>query len=545
MPRVGVDFGTGNTVIAVFNQNLGRAQTLEMPGITTAMRYRLAAGGPEQMVHVVPSLIHYSESETLIGDQVLSRGLAEHKDTFRWMKRSIALRNNRGRRTAQGLKNALDAGTDFLARVLRYASDRVSLENDEFTFTAPTEAFETFQDWLRRLAETAGIRRLRMMDEPTACVLGYHGTARQADRFAVFDHGCGTLDICVVKLDLAQAQERKATQLGQAGTDGVGGMDLDRWIHDDFCRRHGLVESERGDLQALILRQAEKAKIELSDPSTSEAEVQVVRRSNGSVRLLRTSYRRNCPACEAGRVGKHEDTAEGCLGCLLVANEFARKSRQTLDRALENAAMKASVRRDDITRVLVTGGTSLVPCVGAMLRECFDGRVEFASPFDAVARGACMGIVAPILQHDYAIESYNREKDAYEFKPLFKSGTEYPTPADLPRRLMIRGSVEGQTRLGIRIFEVSQVKRMQLSEGMVDEQGAIKEESRVATDVSYICLNRANPTFIVADPAVSLDRDKERFQCSFQVDGQRRLLVSVLDKQTGRPLLKEHPVVRL
>ena len=149
--------------------------------------------------------------------------------------------------------------------LLRYASDRISLEEDEFTFTAPTEAFETYQDWLRSNVEHLGIRRFRMLDEPTACVLGYHGAARRDELFAVFDFGCGTLDVSVVKVDLAAAEDRKASQVGQAGRD-LGGMDVDLWIAADFCERHGLDEATRREYEALVLRQAEAAKIALSEP---------------------------------------------------------------------------------------------------------------------------------------------------------------------------------------------------------------------------------------------------------------------------------------
>jgi molecular chaperone DnaK (HSP70) len=543
MARIGIDFGTGNTVIAVFNENLGSAETLEIPGISTPMRYRFSERDPEQLAHVVPSLIHYSATETLVGDQVLARGLAEHPDTFRWMKRAVAQNNTRRRKTAQGHKSGIEAGTDFLTLALNYATDRLSFENDEFTFTAPTEAFETFQDWLRRLTEAIGIRRLRLLDEPTACVLGYHGAARRDDCFGVYDHGCGTLDVSIVKVDLAAAQDRKATQLGQAGRD-LGGMDIDRWVFEDFCQRHALDDYARRDLEALILRQAEATKILLSDPTAEEGVMQVLNDRNGVVRMLRTAYRRSCPDCERGRVGKHEDHGTSCLGCLLLNNQFLPQARATVDRALENAAVKAGVRRDGIVRVLVTGGTSLVPAVGHLLRDYFGDRVEYTSPFDAVARGACQGTVLPILQHDYAIESYNRTRNDYEFAPLFKIGTDYPTGRDAVR-FWARGAYDGQVRIGLKIFEVSRMKRVRLTDSLVDEHGAIKEESKVQTEFSYVCLNRENPTFIISDPPVNLQRDPKRFLCSFWVDGQRRLLVSVLDNHSGKTLLKDHPVVRL
>jgi molecular chaperone DnaK len=541
--EVALDFGTCNSVLAVFNESLGRAETVEIPGISSRMTYRLAPGQPEQEVWVVPSVIHYSETETLIGDQVISRGLAEHPDTMRWMKRSISQGATKRKKTAQGHKSPEQAGQDFLRLLLNYASNRISFESDSFTFTVPVEAFETFQNWLwKEVTEPLGIQRVRLLDEPTACIFGYHGVARQDERFVVFDFGGGTLDVSAVRIDYAPGQLRKAVQLGRAGAD-LGGMDIDQWLRDDFHARHNL--NGREDLEALVLREVEKAKIALSDPGNDEAEVTIADTGARVSRVYQTAYRRVCPECERGRAGRHGSAGEGCLGCLLAQHGFAAQVAETLDRAVENAAVKAGMRKGDITRVLVTGGTSLVPVVRKHLTETFRERVVFDHPFDSVARGACRGVVEPVLQHDYAVESYNKDLKRFEFKPLFGIGTEYPTKKDGGIRRWGKGSCEGQTKIGLKIFEVSQMKRRALDTSIVDESGRLQAASRVSTEQQYICLNPENPTFIVADPPINMERDKQRFLCEFGIDGNRTLLVTVVDHLTGKGLLREHPVVRL
>ena len=223
---------------------------------------------------------------------------------------------------------------------------------------------------------------------------------------------------------------------------------------------------------------------------------------------------------------------------------FLRSVRDTVDRALENAAIKAGVRRDDIRRVFVTGGTSLVSAVRAYLTEAFPNKVAFESPFDAVACGACKGIVVPILQHDYAIESYSSSRRDYEFKPLFASGTEYPTEKGRVR-FWAKGSYDGMRRIGIKVFEVSRMQKRRLDIALVDESGALRDTSRVDSKYEYICLNQKNPTFIIADPPIEMRRDGRRFLCTFWVDTTRRLIVTVEDQLTDRVLLIDHPVVRL
>lgn len=542
MARVAVDFGTSNTVIARVSETTGAVETVAVPEISTEMRYRVSSGVGEEVVHVIPSLIHYGETQTLIGEQVRSQGLVDHPDTVRWFKRLIGRGVTRTQPTAQGHKSPQAAGQDFLSMVMSYAGPRLDPERDEFTFTAPVESFEYYENWLLTACAQAQIQRVQLMDEPTACILGYQGAAHRDDRFLVFDFGGGTLDVSVVRVDQDPTAKITAIPLGQAGCD-IGGMDVDEWLAEDFMTRCRLDTYGRSEFQSLILANAEQAKISLSDPRETEVVLQILDDRTEIPKMLRAHYRRDCPACLHSSPAKLDGP---CMGCLLKQHEFAKRVRETIERAIENAAIKAQVRRSDLTRVVVTGGTSLTACVVSLIGEMFGDRVDYARPFDAVVRGACQGRIDAILRHDYALESYVREKGRPEFMPLFSIGTNYPiAPADA-KRMYCKGTYEGMRRIGFLIFEVSRMKRTLLNESAMDRAGVFRVLSRVETDFEHICLNAEAPTFISADPPISLERDKQRFLCSFRVDGNRRLLVTVTDAlRPEKPLLQDHPVVTL
>ena len=167
MSKIALDFGTSNTVLARFDDATGQVRSIELSGVTTPVTCRLEAGGRTETVHVVPSMLHYTEKEILIGRQVADRGLPRDPQTFQWIKRRLAMGARKRRKTVRGHVDPLTAGTDFLNTLISYAANEVSLADDEFTFTAPVEAFEDFEDWLRRVAEDLGIRRLRIVDEAT------------------------------------------------------------------------------------------------------------------------------------------------------------------------------------------------------------------------------------------------------------------------------------------------------------------------------------------------------------------------------------------
>ena len=68
-------------------------------------------------------------------------------------------------------------------------------------FTVPVEAYEHYEDWLATVAEAAGVRRFRVIDEPSAAALGYGAHIQAGDVYLIFDFGGGTLDVSVVLVE--------------------------------------------------------------------------------------------------------------------------------------------------------------------------------------------------------------------------------------------------------------------------------------------------------------------------------------------------------
>jgi hypothetical protein len=56
-------------------------------------------------------------------------------------------------------------------------------------------------------------------------------------------------------------------------------------------------------------------------------------------------------------------------------------------------------------------------------------------------------------------------------------------------------------------------------------------------------MNEKNPTFLIADPPGTAG--EARFDVSFSVDGNKRLLISARDLQTGKIIYRNYPVIKL
>src|SRR5438132_1363363 len=91
--RLGIDFGTSNTVLAVWDKERNEGVPLHLPDYGRQIHYRHGDQVTEH-ISLVPSLIHYAaDKRRWLGQQVQAHDLYESPRTFRWMKRYIARRS--------------------------------------------------------------------------------------------------------------------------------------------------------------------------------------------------------------------------------------------------------------------------------------------------------------------------------------------------------------------------------------------------------------------------------------------------------------------
>lgn len=115
----------------------------------------------------------------------------------------------------------------------------------------------------KNAGEIAGLKVLRIINEPTAACLAYGLDKKGSETVLVWDLGGGTFDVSVLEIGEGVFQVRAT-----AGDTHLGGDDWDErivnWLADEFRKQHGI--DLRQDRQALqrLREAAERAKIELS-----------------------------------------------------------------------------------------------------------------------------------------------------------------------------------------------------------------------------------------------------------------------------------------
>ena len=527
--RLAIDFGTSNTVVAVWDEARREGIPQRLPDYG-----RLYLREGDEGISVVPSLIHYAAGQRRwLGNQVLQQNLLASDRTFRWMKRYITLRSPNTLRIDGKSVSYHDAGRDFLSTVLLFAAQEYGAGDEEVALTVPVEAYEHYEDWLGEVAEAAGIRRFRLIDEPSAAALGYGAHIQPGNVYLIFDFGGGTLDVAAVLIEEESAARagRRCRVLGKAGAD-VGGMNIDQWLFQEALRQNGRSDGDEDvrRISAALLAQCEQAKEKLS--FAEQAGASVVSFETGAA--LSADFTRS----------RFED--------LLDQHDVYADINRTIRRALA-AAGERGYNEDDISDVLMVGGSSLIPSVQRTLQRIFGReRVRLNRPLDAVARGAAAFVAGvdfyDYIQHDYAIRHVDGRRGNYEYRTIVPHGTPYPTKTPLAR-LTAKATYDGQTHLGIAIFEMGEQRGRSAGPQveLVFDPGGAARVMEVTPDEderrTYFWMNEATPTFLKAEPPAQ--QGEARFEIEFNIDGNKRLLITARDQRTGRLTHKDYPVVKL
>jgi molecular chaperone DnaK len=526
--RLAIDFGTSNTVIACWDETTREARPVHLPEFGQVLQQG------NEPISIIPSVIHYAEDQRRwIGNQVLQRDLYRSKRTFRWMKRYI---NNRSpvKLKIDGREiSYLEAGTDFLSSILAIAIQTLDIKNEEIALTVPVEAYEDYEDWLTGVAQSAGLPRFRLIDEPSAAALGYGVHILPGNVYLIFDFGGGTIHAAVVLIEAEDlsVSGRRCRVLGKAGRD-IGGSSIDQWLYQEILRIHHRSDFD-DDIRAIsntLLVECERLKEALSFEESA---------------TLALSNLHSGAALSA-------DFSRTAFEELMDQHNLYTDIDRTVRAAL-NDARERGYSQDDIQSALMVGGSSQIPSVQRTLRQIFGKeRVSSNRPLDAVARGGA-SFVAGVdfydhIQHDYAIRYVNPEKGGYSFRVIVPRGTPYPTREPIAR-ISVKAAYDNQTQLGIAVFEMGEKRSSESGspvELVFDPTGAVRL-MQVAPDEQEkrfsFWMNEHTPTFLKADPPAR--QSEARFEVEFNVDVNKRLIMTARDILTDDITYQDFPVVKL
>ena len=326
--RLGVDLGTTFTAAAV-----GNGQPPSMLGL-----------GHRALQ--VPSVVFLTEDgEFLIGDAAERRGRTDPARMVREFKRRIG---DPVPLLVAGIPFSPQALTArLLAWVVTAATERMGAEPDELVLTYPANWGGYKRELLSQVIALADIGDARTCPEPQAAAVQYAARAglRPDGRIAVYDLGGGTFDVCVL-------EKRTDTEFGLLGKpDGVenlGGVDFDEAVFQHVLSALGPAATGL-------------------DPRTVEATAALAR------------LRRDCVEAKEALSADVETAIPVTLPGLTTSVRLTRAELESLIgpplrdtiAATGRALRSAGVPPEQLTAIVLVGGSSRIPLVSHLLQGTF------------------------------------------------------------------------------------------------------------------------------------------------------------------------------
>ena len=351
--HVGIDLGTSNSAIAVFDGDSVTVVANASGETLTPSVVRMDARGGRT--------VGRRAQRALDGDPANTRG--------EW-KRLMGTADRLPFEAAGAALLPEELSAAVVASLLADVRDAAGFTPRAAVISTPA-LFELPQNHATtRAGRLAGLEEVVLIQEPIASAIAAGWRADHEGTWLVFDLGGGTLDV-----SLLETADGRLRVLDHAGDNFLGGKDMDGalvdWAAAALVRRGagdllGDRASARGRRALARLRAAcEQAKIELS-------------------RAVRAPIVVSDPAGDGG--GGHE--------LEITRDELDVLTAPFIDRSL--AAVRVLLAKnqrtaDDVARVVLVGGPTLMPGLRARVGEMFGGRIAAGvDPMTIVARGAAL-----------------------------------------------------------------------------------------------------------------------------------------------------------
>jgi len=411
---IGIDLGTTNSCVAVMEGN-------EPVVINNSEGKR-----------TTPSVVAFlKDGERKIGDPAKRQAVTNAQNTIYSIKRFMGETydrvqkeisrvpykvvkgdNNTPRVDINGkLYTPQEISAMVLQKMKKTAEDYLGTSVNEAVITVPAYFSDAQRQATKEAGEIAGLKVLRIVNEPTAAALAYglDKGSKKDMRIAVFDLGGGTFDISILELGDG-VFEVKSTN----GDTHLGGDDFDHavidWLVSEFKNDNGTDLSKDPIAMQRLKEAAEKAKIELSSSTSTEINLPYITSIDNVPKHLVTTLTR----------AKFEQLCEKLIQATIAP--------------CENALQAAGLNKSDIDEVILVGGSTRIPAIQDIVEKFF-GKTpsKGVNPDEVVAVGAAIqgavlsGDVKDVLLLDVTPLSLGIETMGGVMTKLIDANTTIPT----------------------------------------------------------------------------------------------------------------------
>ncbi len=425
---IGIDLGTSNSAAAVMEG--GR------PVIIPSAEGAGVASGK-----AFPSFVAFTkDGQKLVGEPARRQAAINAEGTIQAAKRKMG---SDYKFNVFGKEYTPQQISSFILQKVKqdaeaYLGDKV----EEVVITCPAYFDDNQRTATKDAGEIAGLKVLRIINEPTAACLAYGlEKAGKELKILVFDLGGGTLDVTIMEM----WKEGGFKVMATSGDTQLGGTDMDNALIDhivkEFKKETGIdLKNDKMAMQRLR-EAAEKAKVELSSTVTTDINLPFITADASGPKHLTMSINR----------AKLEE---------LVA-PIIERCRIPLENALKDA--KESFEKEGISfadkgvdKIIMVGGPTRMPIVQKFVEDFTGKKIERGvDPMECVALGAAVqaaiikGDVKDVLLLDVTPLSLGIETLGGVNTKLIERNTTIPTR----KSQVFSTAADNQTAVTIRVIQ--------------------------------------------------------------------------------------------
>ena len=274
-----------------------------------------------------------------------------------------------------GLKmTPVELSAEILKNLRQTAYEKYQKDLKAAVITVPADFTTPQTKATKEAAELAGFEQVILLQEPTAAAMAYgFDSSNENEIWLIYDFGGGTFDVSIMQKDA-----EGINNINNQGDAYLGGKLIDWAIVDEIfvpaiVDETGLSDFNRNNPKYLkefakLKSAAELAKTEISNFGSAEIEIE-------NFRLMENGEPYDF------EYDMEKEELDG------VMKPFVDRTINHCKKALEDIDLTI----DDVTKIILVGGSTLSPYIHERLTEEFNIPLEFSiDPTTVVARGAAI-----------------------------------------------------------------------------------------------------------------------------------------------------------